>query len=100
MTALGLGFVAWSGTQMYVLFCAPAGFSGFLQSLVTMDSSPCQALFGLIGHSQMMYGVTIASLVCAAISFLGSCCAVDQQVCPPCQERTSTSSAATEKKSN
>ena len=84
MTAIGLGFVAWSGTQVYVLFCAPAGFTGFFQSLVTMDSSPCQAVFHLIAHSQMMYSVTIASLVCALISFLGSLCAVDRETCPPC----------------
>jgi len=83
--ALGLGLVSWSGVHLYIYFCAHPGVLGFLQSLVTMDSSPCQALFGLIAHSQMMYGVTIASLVCAIISFLGSCCAVDSPQCIPCQ---------------
>lgn len=74
-TAVGLAFVAWSGTQVYVMFCAPSGFTGFLQSLVTMDSSPCQALFAVIGHSQTLYAATVASLLFAFISLIGSCMA-------------------------
>ncbi len=73
-SAVGLAFVAWSGTQMYVVYCAPSGFFGFVQSLVTMDSSPCQALFAVINHSQTLYSATIASLLVAFVSFLGSFC--------------------------
>lgn len=74
-TAVGLAFIAWSGTQVYVMFCAPSGFTGFIQSLVTMDSSPCQALFAIIGHSQTLYAATVASLLFAFISLIGSCLA-------------------------
>ena len=74
-SALGLAFVAWSGTQVYVLFCAPWGWTGFLQSLVTMDSSPCQALFAVISHTQTLYAATVASLLFAVFTFLTSCVA-------------------------
>ena len=74
-SALALGFLAWSSTQIYVTFCAPAGVVGFLQSLVTMDSSPCQALFAVIAHSQTLYAATVASLLFAVIGFVGSCMA-------------------------
>lgn len=74
-TAFGLAFIAWGGTQVYVVFCAPSGIIGFFQSMVTMDSSPCQALFSIVGHTQTLYGATIASLLFAFISFIGSCIA-------------------------
>ena len=73
-SALGLAFVAWSGTHMYVMFCAPTGILGFIQSLVTMDSSPCQALFSVINHSQTLYSATVGALLVGFISFLGSFC--------------------------
>jgi hypothetical protein len=73
-SAVGLAFVAWSGTQLYVVYCAPSGVFGFVQSLVTMDSSPCQALFSVIHHSQSLYSATIGALLFAFISFLGSFC--------------------------
>jgi hypothetical protein len=82
-SALGLAFVAWSGTQMYVVYCAPSGIFGFVQSLVTMDSSPCQALFSVINHSQSLYSATVASLMVAFISFLGSFCARPGVQVPP-----------------
>ena len=82
-SALGLAFVAWSGTQMYVVFCAPSGFYGFVQSLVTMDSSPCQALFQVINHSQTLYSATIASILFAIIAYLGSFCARPGLQLPP-----------------
>jgi hypothetical protein len=84
-SALALGFIAWSSTQIYVTFCAPSGVVGFFQSLVTMDSSPCQAIFALIGHSQVLYAATIASLLVGCISFISSCCARKyESKCPPC----------------
>jgi hypothetical protein len=75
VSGVGLAFIAWSGTQLYVIVCAPAGFTGFLQSMMTMDSSPCQALFSVISHTQTLYGATIASLLFAFMGFLGSCIA-------------------------
>ena len=74
-TAIGLAFVAWSGTQLYVMLCAPSGIGGFFVSLVTMDSSPCQALFAVISHSQTLYAATVASLLFAFVGFIGSCMA-------------------------
>ena len=82
-SAVGLAFVAWSGTHTYVVFCAPSGFYGFIQSLVTMDSSPCQALFQVISHSQTLYSATIASLLFAFITFMGSFCARPGLQLPP-----------------
>lgn len=91
VTALGLGFLAWGGTHAYIYFCAPAGLTGFLQSLVTMDSSPCQALFALITHSHTLYTATVASLLCAAITFVSSYCARATPPCPPCDASRKTS---------
>jgi hypothetical protein len=82
-SAVGLAFVAWSGTQMYVVYCVPSGVFGFVQSLVTMDSSPCQALFSVIHHSQTLYSATIGALLVAFISFLGSFCARPGLEIPP-----------------
>jgi hypothetical protein len=82
LTALGLAFLAWGGTQLYVNFCAPSGFSGFLLSLVTMDSSPCQALFAVVAHTQILYSAMIGSLLFAIIGGLGSCMASSQEKLP------------------
>jgi hypothetical protein len=82
-SALGLAFVAWSGTHTYVMFCAPSGIMGFIQSLVTMDSSPCQALFSVINHSQTLYSATVGALLVGIISFLGSFCARPNVQIPP-----------------
>lgn len=82
LTAFGVAFIAWSGTQLYVLYCAPSGFQGFMMSLVTMDSSPCQALFSIISHSQILYSVMVASLVYAIFGGLASCVARGQQALP------------------
>lgn len=71
-SALGLGFVAWSGTQIYVMMCAPPGVLGFFQSLITMDSSPCQAIFSLISHGQTLYAGMIGALLLGVVSFLAS----------------------------
>lgn len=61
--ALALGGVAWTSTRVYANYCVPAGFTGFLQSLVTMDSSPCQAVFALISHSHTLYASMILALL-------------------------------------
>ncbi len=81
-TALGLAFIAWSGTQLYVSLCAPSGVYGFLVSLVTMDSSPCQALFSVMSHSQTLYSAMIASLLFALFGVLASCVTKSQQMLP------------------
>jgi hypothetical protein len=66
--ALLLGGVAWSSTQVYANYCVPPGFTGFLQSLVTMDSSPCQAVFALIQHSNTLYASMITAMLFAIFS--------------------------------
>jgi hypothetical protein len=73
--AVGLGFVSWSGVHLYIYFCAQNGLLGFIQSLVTMDSSLCQALLSLVTNSQLLYSATISSLLVGALSFIVSCCA-------------------------
>lgn len=73
--ALGLGFISWSGVHLYIYFCAQNGILGFLQSLMTMDSSLCQALLSLVTNSQLLYSATISSLLVAGLSFIVSCCA-------------------------
>ena len=61
--ALCLGGVAWTSTRVYATYCVPSGLAGFLQSLLTMDSSPCQAVFALISHSHTLYASMIAALL-------------------------------------
>ncbi len=82
LTAIGLAFIAWSGTQLYVTYCAPSGLTGFLMSLVTMDSSPCQALFSIVSHSQTLYSAMIASLLFALFGGMASCMASSQEKLP------------------
>jgi hypothetical protein len=74
-SAIALGFISWSGIHIYVYFCAHSGITGFLQSLVTMDSSLCQALLSLVTNSQLLYSATISSLLVGSLSFIISCCA-------------------------
>ena len=69
LTAVGIGFVAWSSTHFYMWFCAPQGAWGFVQSLLVMDSSFCQILMGLMLHSQSMYK---AMLVAFLFGIVGS----------------------------
>ena len=69
MTAVGVGFVAYSATHTYMYFCAPTGVLGFIQSLVVMDSTFCQVLMGLIHHSQSLYG---AMMVAFLFSLIGA----------------------------
>ncbi len=63
VAALGIGFMAYSATHVYVGFCAPLGFMGFIQSLVIMDSTFCQVLMGIISHSQSLYGAMMVGLL-------------------------------------
>lgn len=64
LLALAIGVAAWGSTQVYAGYCVPSGFSGLLTSLVTMDSSPCRALFMLISHTHTLYaGMMTAVLV-------------------------------------
>ena len=68
LLALFLAFVAWSSTQVYATYCVPPGFRGFVTSLVTMDSSPCQAVFALISHSNTLYASMIAAVLFGIVS--------------------------------
>jgi len=69
LTAVGIGFVAWSSSHVYMCFCAPQGAWGFIQSLLVMDSSFCQILMGLMIHMQSMYK---AMLVAFLFGIVGS----------------------------
>jgi hypothetical protein len=63
VAALGVGFMAYTSTHLYVGFCAPLGFMGFIQSLIIMDSTFCQVLMGIISHSQSLYGAMMVGLL-------------------------------------
>jgi len=69
LTAVGIGFVAWSSTHVYMCFCAPQGAWGFVQSLIVMDSSFCQILMSLMINMQSMYK---AMLVAFLFGIVGS----------------------------
>ena len=70
-TAVGLGFVAYSATHLYVCFCAPSGVWGFVQSLIIMDSTFCQMLMGLVHHSQSLYGAMMMAFLLTMITSIG-----------------------------
>jgi len=69
VTGLGVGFVAYSATHLYMCFCAPKGVWGFVQSLVIMDSVFCQIIMAMIQHSQGIYKTL---LVAGFFSLLGA----------------------------
>ncbi len=69
LLALFLAFVAWGSTQVYATYCVPPGLRGFVTSMLTMDSSPCQAVFSLISHSNTLYASMIAAVLFAIFSF-------------------------------
>lgn len=71
ITAVGVGFVAYSTTHIYICFCAPSGIWGFIQSLVVMDSTFCQMLLGLIHHSQSLYGAMMVAFLFSLIGAMG-----------------------------
>jgi len=71
ITAVGVGFVAYSTTHIYICFCAPSGIWGFIQSLVVMDSTFCQVLLGLIHHSQSLYGAMMVAFLFSLIGAMG-----------------------------
>ncbi len=73
VTAIGIGFVAYSATHIYVCFCAPEGIWGFVQSLVVMDSTFCQMLMALISHSQTLYGTMMMAFLFGILGSLGRC---------------------------
>lgn len=70
--ALFLAFVAWGSTQVYATYCVPPGLRGFLTSMLTMDSSPCQAVFALIAHSGTLYASMVAAVLFSVFSFFSS----------------------------
>lgn len=67
VTAIGVGFVAYSATHLYVCFCAPTGIWGFVQSLVIMDSTFCQTLMSLVHHTQSLYGAMMLAFLFSLI---------------------------------
>ncbi len=69
LLALFLAFVAWSSTQVYATYCVPPGLRGFVTSMITMDSSPCQAVFALISHSGTLYASMIAAVLFSVFAF-------------------------------
>jgi len=69
--AVGIGFVAWSATHIYVCFCAPQGVWGFIQSLVVMDSTFCQILMSLIQHTQSLYGAMMIAFLFSIVGAIG-----------------------------
>lgn len=71
VTAIGVGFVAYSATHIYVCFCAPSGVWGFIQSLVMMDSTFCQMLLGLVHHSQSLYGAMMIAFLFSIVGGIG-----------------------------
>jgi hypothetical protein len=71
VAATGVGFIAYSSTHVYVYFCAPSGFYGFIQSMLVMDSAFCQCLMGVITHSQNLYGAMIVGILFSGIGLLG-----------------------------
>ena len=73
VTAIGVGFIAYSATHIYVCFCAPEGMWGFVQSLIVMDSTFCQMLMALISHSQTLYGTMLMAFLFGVLGSLGRC---------------------------
>ena len=73
VTAIGVGFIAYSATHIYVCFCAPEGIWGFVQSLVVMDSTFCQMLMALISHSQTLYGTMLMAFLFGIVGTIGKC---------------------------
>jgi hypothetical protein len=71
VTAVGVGFIAYASTHIYMCFCAPTGFWGFLQSLVVMDSTFCQMLMGLIHHTQNLYGAMMIAFLFSFVAAIG-----------------------------
>lgn len=71
VTAVGVGFIAYTATHVYVCFCAPSGVWGFIQSLVIMDSTFCQMLMGLVHHSQSMYGAMMIAFLFSIVGAIG-----------------------------
>lgn len=72
LLALFLAFVAWGSTQVYATYCVPPGLRGFVTSMITMDSSPCQAVFALISHSGTLYASMVAAVLFSAFSFFSN----------------------------
>ena len=71
ITAVGVGFIAYTSTHVYMCFCAPAGLWGFLQSLIVMDSTFCHVLMGLIHHTQNLYGAMMIAFLFSVIAAIG-----------------------------
>ncbi len=71
LTAVGVGFIAYTSTHVYMCFCAPSGIWGFLQSLIVMDSTFCQMLMGLIHHTQNLYGAMMIAFLFSFVAAIG-----------------------------
>ena len=71
VTAVGVGFLAYSSTHLYMCFCAPQGVMGFIQSLVIMDSTFCQFMMSIISHTQSLYSTMMIGLLFTLVTFIG-----------------------------
>ena len=71
--ATSLGGIAWGSVQIYSGYCAPPGLTGFMQSLITMDSSPCKMVAGLMTHSQTLYASMTVAFLHSIFSVIKEC---------------------------
>lgn len=60
--AVSVGTVSWGSTRLYANYCVPSGFHGWLTSFITVNSSPCQGLLGLIRNTSALYGTMAAAV--------------------------------------
>ena len=72
ISTIGVGFVAYTATHVYVCFCAPKGLWGFIQSLVIMDSTFCQMILGIIHHSHSLYGAMVVGLLFSLLAAINN----------------------------
>jgi hypothetical protein len=66
--AVSVGTISWGSTQLYTRYCVPAGFHGWITSFITVNSSPCQGLLGLIGNTSQLYGTMTAAVFLGVFS--------------------------------
>lgn len=65
--------VHWTSVQVYSQLCAPRGFWGFVSTMFTMASPPCQFVLTLMSKTSELYlamWISMAAGVCTALSAL------------------------------
>ena len=68
--AMALGSLSWISIRIYATYCVPPGLNGFIMSFITMDSSPCQAIFAMISHSHTLYASMITAIIYGVFSVI------------------------------